>query len=84
MYNIKVRRWLDLARDQAWWLYKPLGQAISDYSMIQAGDTVLLGISGGKDSLLMAICLINEEALASEVQPCGDHDKPWGPVRLHR
>jgi tRNA 2-thiocytidine biosynthesis protein TtcA len=57
MYNIKVRRWLDLARDQAWWLYKPLGQAISDYSMIQAGDTVLLGISGGKDSLLMAYML---------------------------
>ena len=27
------------------------GQAISDYDMIRAGDRVLLGVSGGKDSL---------------------------------
>ena len=27
------------------------GQAISDYNMIRAGDRVLLGVSGGKDSL---------------------------------
>lgn len=32
-------------------LLRPVGRAIADYDMIRAGDRVLLGLSGGKDSL---------------------------------
>ena len=32
-------------------LLRPVGRAISDYQMIHNGDRLLLGLSGGKDSL---------------------------------
>ncbi len=32
---------------------RPIGRAIADYQMIQEGDRVLLGLSGGKDSLTL-------------------------------
>lgn len=32
-------------------LLRPAGRAIADYAMIRAGDRVLIGLSGGKDSL---------------------------------
>ncbi len=32
-------------------LLRPIGRAIADYDMVRAGDRVLLGLSGGKDSL---------------------------------
>ncbi len=32
-------------------LLRPAGRAIADFAMIQPGDRVLLGVSGGKDSL---------------------------------
>ncbi len=36
---------------------KKTGKGINDFSMIADGDTVLLGISGGKDSLALALAL---------------------------
>ncbi len=35
-------------------LYSQVGKAISDYSMLKDGDHVVLGVSGGKDSLVMS------------------------------
>jgi len=35
-------------------LFRPLGKAISDYKLIKDNDEILLGISGGKDGLIMA------------------------------
>ncbi len=34
-------------------LLRPVGRAIADYQMIQDGDSLLLGLSGGKDSLTL-------------------------------
>ncbi len=42
------------------WLYrivKEAGKGINRFNMIEGGDTVLLAISGGKDSLVLALCL---------------------------
>ena len=35
-----------------------LGQAVGHYDMIKEGDKVMLGLSGGKDSLTMLHCLL--------------------------
>lgn len=40
-------------------LWKPVGQAINDYKMIQEGDQVAVGLSGGKDSLTL-LYVLNE------------------------
>lgn len=36
---------------------KGVGKTVNTYSMIHEGDTVLLGVSGGKDSLALALAL---------------------------
>jgi len=40
-------------------LLRPVGRAIADFSMIQANDRVLLGLSGGKDSLSLLKILLH-------------------------
>ncbi len=40
-------------------LLRPVGRAIADYDMIRAGDRVLLGLSGGKDSLSLLHILLH-------------------------
>ncbi len=40
-------------------LTRLVGRAIADYSMIRAGDRVLLGLSGGKDSLSLLMILMH-------------------------
>ena len=42
------------------WLYrivKDTGKGINRFNMIEGGDNVLLAVSGGKDSLVLALCL---------------------------
>ena len=39
-------------------ILKPLNQALNDFGMIEKGDRVLLGLSGGKDSLAMLHLLL--------------------------
>ncbi|RKY28418.1 MAG: tRNA 2-thiocytidine(32) synthetase TtcA [Candidatus Omnitrophota bacterium] len=39
-------------------IYKKTGKAINDYQMIKEGDKVLVGVSGGKDSLSLLKVLI--------------------------
>lgn len=38
-------------------LLRPIGRALVEHAMIQDGDRVLLGVSGGKDSLSLLHCL---------------------------
>jgi tRNA 2-thiocytidine biosynthesis protein TtcA len=40
------------------------GQAISDYDMIREGDRVLIGLSGGKDSLSLLHVLLHKKKIA--------------------
>jgi tRNA 2-thiocytidine biosynthesis protein TtcA len=40
-------------------LMRPIGRAISDFDMIRDGDRILLGVSGGKDSLSLLHLLLH-------------------------
>ena len=39
-------------------LYRNMAMAVSQWGMIKQGDKVLLGLSGGKDSLALLHCLL--------------------------
>lgn len=45
-------------------LLRKVGRAIADYSMIQDGDRILLGVSGGKDSLSLLHVLLHLRSYA--------------------
>jgi tRNA(Ile)-lysidine synthase TilS/MesJ len=59
-------------------LLRPVGRAIGDYAMIRDGDRLLLGLSGGKDSLsllqvllhLQSYAPVHFELGAATVDPC--------------
>ena len=65
-------------------LLRAVGAAIADYAMIRPGDRVLLGLSGGKDSLsLLHVLLqlqgkspVRFELAAATVDPCIDGFDP--------
>ena len=38
-------------------IIKNMIRAIKEYKMIEAGDTIAVGVSGGKDSLVLLECL---------------------------
>ncbi len=45
-------------------LLRPVGRAIADYAMIRDGDRILLGVSGGKDSLSLLHILLHLQTYA--------------------
>ena len=65
-------------------LLRPVGRAIADYRMIQDGDRLLLGLSGGKDSLsllhllrhLQTYAPVKFELAVATVDPCIDGFDP--------
>uniref|UniRef100_UPI00355AAFB8 tRNA 2-thiocytidine biosynthesis TtcA family protein n=1 Tax=Sulfuricaulis sp. TaxID=2003553 RepID=UPI00355AAFB8 len=65
-------------------LLRAAGEAIADYSMIRPGDRILLGLSGGKDSLSLLHVLLHLhdkapvrfDLAAATVDPCIDGFDP--------
>ena len=65
-------------------LLRPVGKAIADYRMIKDGDRLLLGLSGGKDSLSLLHVLLHLQSYApvkfelavATVDPCIDGFDP--------
>ncbi|MGB5223911.1 MAG: ATP-binding protein [Arenicellales bacterium] len=65
-------------------ILRPVGKAISDYQMISDGDRLLLGLSGGKDSLTLLHVLHHLQSYApvkfdlsvATVDPCIDGFDP--------
>ncbi|MEJ1463914.1 MAG: tRNA 2-thiocytidine biosynthesis protein TtcA, partial [Candidatus Sedimenticola sp. (ex Thyasira tokunagai)] len=45
-------------------LLRKVGRAIADFDMIRDGDRILLGVSGGKDSLTLLHILLHLKSYA--------------------
>ena len=50
-------------------------RCVEDYDMIQSGDTVAVGVSGGKDSLLTLTALARLSRFLSQAVPGRRHDR---------
>ena len=44
----------------------PMRRAIQDFDMIQDGDNIFVGLSGGKDSILLLTALANYKIFSPE------------------
>ena len=59
-------------------LWNPIGKAMHSFNMIEAGDKIAVGISGGKDSLVTLNALIRVKKIANidfEIIPIHIHPK---------
>jgi len=45
---------------------RAVGDAVCTYSMIEKGDNVLIGLSGGKDSLILLVALKHLQIVSPE------------------
>jgi len=52
-------------------IMKAVGQAIKDWNMIEDGDRLLLGLSGGKDSLALLHILLAVQVIVASLCACG-------------
>lgn len=59
-----AKKWRSEAERHAFFLSKKVDKAIRDYNMIEEGDRVLVGVSGGKDSLSLLRLLIYRQRFA--------------------
>ena len=50
-------------------------RCVTDYDMIQEGETVAVGVSGGKDSLVTLTALAPFQILPEAVQGRGHHGR---------
>jgi len=53
------KKWSNEAEKQAFFLTRKVDRAIRDYEMIAEGDRILVGVSGGKDSMSLLRLLIH-------------------------
>jgi len=54
-----TRKWTSEAERQAFFLTRKVDRAIREHDMIQEGDRILVGVSGGKDSMSLLGLLIH-------------------------
>lgn len=60
--RVRHRKWVSTVASNSMYalpksLLRPIGRAVVQHQMIQAGDRVLLGLSGGKDSMTLLLAL---------------------------
>ena len=49
-------------------ILSPLRRAVKDYDMIKDGDRVCVGVSGGKDSVLLLVALSRLSILSEKIR----------------
>lgn len=59
-----AKKWRTQAQRSTFYLGKRMDKAIREHNMIQAGDRILVGVSGGKDSMALLRLLIERQRLA--------------------